>query len=559
MSAPDPSTPRSSSSSIRDRLSKAIADAVAVVAGDQGLDLVVDPSTVHLERPARREHGDWSTNIAMVTAKRAATNPRALASAVVDVLEHPLPDHVVGIELAGPGFINFRLDAGWLHEALAAVLTLGEDGYARPDIGHGEKVQVEFISANPTGPIHVGNGWWGSYGDALARILARSGHKVSREYYVNDTGGQIRTLGTSLLARTRGEDIPEGGYQGQYVTDLAAIYDGPHDVTAAGRWAADRILERIRATLASVGIVFDEWYSQASIEESGAVDETIALLDAKGLVYEQDGATWFRSEQLGDVRDRVLRKADGDATYLAGDLAYHRDKFLIRGFDRVIDVFGADHHGQVASLKAGVEALGVDPDRLEVKLGQMVSLVDGDETVKMGKRAGTAIDLDTVVADIGPDATRILSLMSSLDQAATFDLATVREQSADNPVFYVQMASARIGGVGRKAAERGIVRAPLTDVDLGLLTHPRELEVLRCLEELPEVVADAAIDRAPTKVTTWVRKLASCFHGFYHDCPILADDVDPAVTQARLWLVEASRIGLAIGLGLLGVSAPEAM
>jgi arginyl-tRNA synthetase len=308
-----------------------------------------------------------------------------------------------------------------------------------------------------------------------------------------------------------------------------------------------------------VGIVFDEWYSQASIEESGAVDETIALLDAKGLVYEQDGATWFRSEQLGDVRDRVLRKADGDATYLAGDLAYHRDKFLIRGFDRVIDVFGADHHGQVASLKAGVEALGVDPDRLEVKLGQMVSLVDGDETVKMGKRAGTAIDLDTVVADIGPDATRILSLMSSLDQAATFDLATVREQSADNPVFYVQMASARIGGVGRKAAERGIVRAPLTDVDLGLLTHPRELEVLRCLEELPEVVADAAIDRAPTKVTTWVRKLASCFHGFYHDCPILADDVDPAVTQARLWLVEASRIGLAIGLGLLGVSAPEAM
>jgi len=562
MSAPDPSTPESSSSdfpSIRDRLSEAIADAVAVVARDQGLDLVVDPSTVHLERPARREHGDWSTNIAMVTAKRAGTNPRALANAVVDVLEHPLPDHVVGVDLAGPGFINFRLDAGWLHEALAAVLTLGEDGYARPDIGHGEKVQVEFISANPTGPIHVGNGWWGSYGDALARILARSGHQVSREYYVNDTGGQIRTLGTSLLARTRGEDIPEGGYQGQYVTDLAATYDGPGDVTAAGRWAADRILERIRATLASVGIVFDEWYSQASIEESGAVDETIALLDAKGLVYEQDGATWFRSEQLGDVRDRVLRKADGDATYLAGDLAYHRDKFLIRGFDRVIDVFGADHHGQVASLKAGVEALGVDPDRLEVKLGQMVSLVDGDETVKMGKRAGTAIDLDTVVADIGPDATRILSLMSSLDQAATFDLATVREQSADNPVFYVQMASARIGGVGRKAAERGIVRAPLTDVDLGLLTHPRELEVLRCLEELPEVVADAAIDRAPTKVTTWVRKLASCFHGFYHDCPILADDVDPAVTQARLWLVEASRIGLAIGLGLLGVSAPEAM
>ena len=362
--------------------------------------------------------------------------------------------------MAGPGFVNFRLDDGWLHDALAAVLVEGEEGYARPDVGHGEKVQVEFISANPTGPIHVGNGWWGSYGDALARVLARSGHVVSREYYVNDTGGQIRTLGRSLLARHRGEEVPEGGYQGEYVTDLAADYDGPDDVTVAGRWAADRILERIRATLASVGIVFDEWYTQASIEESGAVDETIALLDAKGLVFEEDGATWFRATELGDTRDRVLRKANGDATYLAGDLAYHRDKFLVRGFDRVIDVFGADHHGQVASLMAGVEALGVDPSRLEVKLGQMVSLVDGDESVKMGKRAGNAIDLDTVVADIGPDATRILSLMSTLDQAATFDLAQVREQSADNPVFYVQMASARIGGVGRKAAERGSCAGP---------------------------------------------------------------------------------------------------
>jgi arginyl-tRNA synthetase len=544
---------------IREQLADAVAAAVATVAGDTGLDLEVTPDAVHLERPASREHGDWSTNVAMVNAKRAGTNPRALATSLVEVLGSDLPRHVESVEVAGPGFVNFRLDDGWLHDALAAVLDAGEDGYARPDIGHGERVQVEFISANPTGPIHVGNGWWGSYGDALARVLSRSGHQVSREYYVNDTGGQIRTLGASLLARHRGDEVPEGGYQGQYVTELAAAYDGPDDVTAAGRWAAERILERIRTTLASVGIVFDEWYSQASIEESGAVDETIALLDAKGLVFEQDGATWFRATELGDVRDRVLRKANGDATYLAGDLAYHRDKFLVRGFDRVIDVFGADHHGQVASLMAGVEALGVDPGRLEVKLGQMVSLVDGDEAVKMGKRAGNAIDLDTVVADIGPDATRILSLMSSLDQAATFDLAQVREQSSDNPVFYVQMASARIGGVGRKAVERGVVRAPRAEVDLHLLTHPRELEVLRCLEELPEVVADAAIDRAPTKVTTWVRHLASCFHGFYHDCPILADDVDPGLMQARLWLVEASRIGLAIGLGLLGVSVPEAM
>src|ERR1017187_1689666 len=245
--------------------------------------------------------------------------------------------------------------------------------------------------------------------------------------------------------------------------------------------------------------------------------------------------------------------------YLAGDIAYHRDKFLIRGFDRVIDVFGADHHGQVAGLMAGVEALGVPKGRLEVKLGQMVSLVDGDEAVKMGKRAGTAISLDSLVADIGADATRILSLMTTLDQATTFDLAAAREQSMENPVFYVQMANARIGGVARKAAERGVERVPLGDADLSLLTHQRELELIRCLEELPEVVAFAATERAPTKVTTWARRLAGCFHGFYHDCPILAGDVDPSVTQARLWLVEGTRVGLAIGLGLLGVSAPEVM
>ena len=545
--------------STRDLLAEAVCRALSVVTARDGLAVDVAPEAVHLERPARREHGDWSTNVALVVAKRAGVEQRDLASSLVAELEASLPPHVTSVEIAGPGFVNFRLDDGWLYDSLADLLAAGEDGYARPDVGQGERVQVEFISANPTGPIHVGNGWWGSYGDALARVLARAGYDVSREYYVNDTGGQIRTLGMSLLALRRGADVPEGGYQGEYLGDLASRYDGPDEVTPAGRWAAERILDDIRSTLGSVGIVFDEWYSQASIEESGAVDETIALLAEKGLVFEQDGAIWFRATELGDSRDRVLRKSNGDATYLAGDLAYHRDKFLVRGFDRVIDVFGADHHGQVASLKAGVEALGVAPGRLEVKLGQMVSLVDNGEAVKMGKRAGNAISLESLVADIGPDATRILSLMSSLDQATTFDLASVREQSVENPVYYVQMASARIGGVGRKARERGVVRAPLDTVDLSLLTHERELELIRCLEELPEVVADAAVDRAPTKVTTWVRRLAGCFHGFYHDCPILADDVDPALAQARLWLVEATRIGLAIGLGLLGVSAPETM
>jgi arginyl-tRNA synthetase len=544
---------------IRDQLAASISRALAKVAADAGLDVAVDPSDVFLERPARREHGDWSTNVVLVKAKQAGGNPRKLAESLVAELTANPPPHTVAIEIAGPGFINFRLDSGWLHEALVDVVREGEDGYACPDVGHGERVLVEFVSANPTGPIHVGNGWWASYGDALSRVLTRAGYEVSREYYVNDTGGQIRKLGESLLARHHGTAIPEDGYQGEYLTELAAVYDGPDDVTDSGRWAADRILDMIKATLTSVGIVFDQWYSQASIEESGAVDETIALLADKGLVFEADGATWFRTTELGDNRDRVLRKSNGDATYLAGDIAYHRDKFLIRGFDRVIDVFGADHHGQVAGLMAGVEALGVPKGRLEVKLGQMVSLVDGDEAVKMGKRAGTAISLDSLVADIGADATRILSLMTTLDQATTFDLAAAREQSVENPVFYVQMANARIGGVARKAAERGVERVPLGDADLSLLTHQRELELIRCLEELPEVVAFAATERAPTKVTTWVRRLAGCFHGFYHDCPILAGDVDPSVTQARLWLVEGTRVGLAIGLGLLGVSAPEVM
>ncbi|MHB1713095.1 MAG: arginine--tRNA ligase [Acidimicrobiales bacterium] len=544
---------------IRDQLADAISRALAAVAAAEAMDIAIDASEVALERPARREHGDWSTNVALAKAKTAGTNPRRLAQSLVAALSADPPPHTRAIEIAGPGFINFRLDDGWLHEALAAVVGEGEGGYARPDVGHGERVQVEFVSANPTGPIHVGNGWWGSYGDSLARVLARAGYQVSREYYVNDTGGQIRVLGESLLARRHGTAFPDDGYQGAYVTELAAVYVGPDDVTAAGRWAAERILDMIKATLASVGIVFDQWFSQASIEESGAVDETIALLADKGLVFEEDGATWFRTTELGDSRDRVLRKSNGDATYLAGDIAYHRDKFLVRGFDRVIDVFGADHHGQVAGLMAGVEALGVPHGRLEVKLGQMVSLVDGDDAVKMGKRSGNAVSLDSLVADIGADATRILSLMTTLDQTTTFDLASVREQTVENPVFYVQMASARIGGVSRKAAELGVVRVPLPGADLSLLIHRRELELIRCLEELPEVVATAAEERVPSKVTTWVRRLAGCFHGFYHDCPILAEEVDHPLAQARLWLVEGTRIGLAIGLGLLGVSAPEKM
>jgi arginyl-tRNA synthetase len=534
---------------IRDALEAALRTVLA----DLGVD---PPDVITLERPARREHGDWSSNVAMATAKQLGRNPRELATQIAERLNATPPTHVDAVEVAGPGFVNFRLRGTWLHDVLNDVVTQGEAGYASFDIGKGERVMVEFVSANPTGPIHVGNGWWASYGDAVARLLERCGWTVWREYYVNDTGGQIRRLGASLLARRRDEPVPEDGYPGDYLIDLAKRYDGPDDETAAGRFAAEHILEGIRHTMESINIHYDGWVSQASFEEGEAVHAVVEFLRERGLVYEEGGATWLKTGDHDDPRqERVLRKGNDDYTYLAGDLAYHRDKFLIRGFDRVINVWGADHQGQVKSLQAGVAALGVDPSRLEIKLGQMISLTSG----KMSKRAGNAVDLDDLVADLGPDVVRLLSLVSSINQATTIDLDKVRSDSSESPVFYVQYAHARIASINRVAAERGIDRQPIDAVDLTLLTHERELDLLRLLSELPDVVLDACLERAPHRVTAWVRALADRFHSFYHDCRVMGDDVPPEVTQARLWLVESARIGFAIALGLLGVSAPDRM
>ncbi len=517
------------------------------------------PATIALERPARREHGDWSSNVALATGKNAGRNPRELAGELVEALTKEPPPHVTRTEVAGPGFVNFHLAPTWLHDVLTEVVTKGEADYARLDFGAGERVQVEFVSANPTGPIHVGNGWFASFGDSLARLLTRCGYEASREYYVNDTGGQIRRLGESVLARRAGVPIPEGGYPSGFVKGLASAYDGPDDITEAGRWAAEHILGFIQGQMEAVHIHFDEWFSQASIEESEALAETVAQLQETGLVWEEDGALWLDTAAHGDPREkRVLRKSPdqgGDYTYLAGDIAYHRNKFLLRGFDRVINVWGADHQGQVASLQAGVAALGVDKDRLEVRIGQMVSLASG----RIGKRLGNAVDLDDLVDDIGPDVMRLLSLVASIDQSPTIDLDKVRSESRESPVFYVQYAHARIHSIGKKASELGVTRADLATVDLSPLTHEREIELLRTLSTLPEVVELACNDRAPHKVTAWVRELADRFHGFYHDCRILGEDVPAETTQARLWLVEASRIGFAVALDVLGVDAPESM
>jgi arginyl-tRNA synthetase len=535
---------------------QALADALRSALTEIGVDA---PDEVHLERPGRLEHGDWSSNVAMVSAKAAGRPPRDLATELTERLRAAPPTHVDQVEVAGPGFVNFHLRPSWLHDVLREVVTAGEDDYARHTFGAGERVQVEFVSANPTGPIHVGNGWFASYGDSVARLLERCGHDVTREYYVNDTGGQIRVLGESLLARRDGRPVPEKGYPSGFVKGLASAYDGPDDVMEAGRWAAERILGFIRHQLANVNIGYDVWFSQASIEESEAVADTIAMLADKGLVHEEDGALWLDTGAFGDPREkRVLRRSavqGGTYTYLAGDVAYHRDKFLIRGFDRVIDVWGADHQGQVSSLLAAAEALGVERGRLEIRIGQMVSLASG----RMGKREGNAVDLDDLVDDIGPDVMRLLSLVSSIDQAPTIDLDKVRAESKESPVFYVQYAHARIRSIERVAAERGVERGALDSTDLSLLVHERELDLLRTLVDLPDVVTNACEERAPHKVTAWVRELADRFHGFYHDCYVMGEGVSPELTQARLWLVESARVGLAIGLGLLGVSAPESM
>jgi len=530
-----------------------LAEAVADALGEIGV--VTSPAEVQIQQGARPEHGDWSTNAALVAAKPLGRNPRDVAEELAGRLRQDPPVYVEEVEVAGPGFINFRLSPGWLHDVLKEVVTAGEDGYARPDLGQGERVQIEFVSANPTGPLHVGNGWFGSYGDALARLMSRAGWAVTREFYVNDTGNQLRMLGESVLARRRGAEVPAEGYQGEYVADIALAYDGPDDSMAAGRFAAERILANIRSTLDRMNIKFDEWFSQALIEDSGRVAETIEALRERGHVYEEGGAVWFRATTFGDTRDRVLVKSNGDATYLGGDLAYHRNKFLERGFDRVIDIFGADTQGQVASLLAGMEALGVDPSRLEVRIGQMISLKSG----VMSKRSGNYVRLDELIDELGPDATRLLSLLYSIDQATTLDLDSVSEKSMENPVFYVQYAHARIAALERQAALKGVVRLPIDEVDLGLLVHPRELGLLRALVDLPRVLEEAVRDRAPYKVTNWVRRLAGDFHGFYHDCWVMGEGIEPALTQARLWLVEAARIGLSIGLDLLGVAAPDEM
>ena len=533
---------------VRDHLRAGLRAALA----EAGIDPL--PDEIALERPANRDHGDWSSNVALATAKKAGKNPRELGQALVDHLTANPPAHVSGVEIAGPGFVNFRLADSWLYEVLADVLDSGVERYATPDLGNGVHVNVEFVSANPNKPLHAGHGRGACYGDSIARLKERCGFRVTRETYINDRGVQMTNYAASLAAAKAGEPTPEDGYQGAYIQEWAD--EMPADADPL-EWGLQRGLDSHRATLEALDIHHEVWFSERSLVPTGAIDAAMEDLRVHNAVFEDDGAVWLRTTDYGDDKDRVLVKGDGDLTYLAPDIAYHQNKF--ERAESLFNVWGADHHGYVVRMKAAMQLLGHDPDALEIAITQMVDFVKDGEPMKMSGRSGNQIDLDDIIAEVGPDAARFTYLMQSVDSRQTFDLDEVAKQGMDNPVFYVQYAHARICSIFAKAAEAGVERTPISDVDTSLLVHERELEVLRSLQQLPDIVRIACVDNAPHRVVAWAREQAAALHGFYHDCYVMGDGVTPELTQARLALVAASQVGLKIALDVLGVSAPESM
>ncbi|MDX2355741.1 arginine--tRNA ligase [Dietzia sp. PP-33] len=545
-------------------LAAVIRAALIAVLTERGADISVVPETVTVERPRNPEHGDYATNIALQLAKRVGAAPRELAQELATALaEDP---GVASAEIAGPGFLNIRLDSGAQGSLVASVLEQGET-YGTGDAMAGRRVNLEFVSANPTGPIHLGGTRWAAVGDALGRVLEASGAQVTREYYFNDHGAQIDRFSRSLAAAARGEATPEDGYAGAYIEDIAARVVAEHpDVLALPEAegletfraaGVDLMFTHIKASLAEFGTVFDVYTHENSMFTSGAVDRAIEVLKGNGNLYESEGAWWLRSTDFGDDKDRVVLKSDGNAAYIAGDIAYFLDK-RDRGFDLCIYMLGADHHGYIARLKAAAAALGDDPATIEVLIGQMVSLVRDGVPVKMSKRAGTVITLDDLVDAIGVDAARYALIRSSVDQTMDIDLQLWTSATNDNPVFYVQYAHARLCSLARNAADLGVT---IEGADLALLVEDREGALIRTIGEFPRVVASAADLREPHRVARYLEELAGAYHRFYDTCRVLpmGDEEAGPLHAARLALSTATRQTLANGLRLIGVSAPEKM
>ena len=510
-----------------------------------------------LERPRKAGFGDYSTNAAMLLAPTLGMAPREVAERLGAALQERLGAQVEKVEVAGPGFLNLFLADAWYLAAIGDVLAAGEGfGAGAQD----ERIQIEFVSANPTGPLTAASGRHAAFGDALARILVLAGNTIEREYYFNDGGGQVLRLGQSIQARARGEEPPEDGYQGDYVAELAArIPDAaaraPEELAAAG---VALVMAEIRATLELFRVQFDRWFSEATLYEGepSAWERARAQLAAEGRSYRSEDALWLRTTALGDDKDRVLERSTGEPTYLASDVAYSRDK-LERGYDRLINVLGADHHGYVARLKATVAAVGADPARLEIPLLQFVHVVEGGARASMSKRRGDFVTLEELIGEIGVDATRWFMLSRSADSTVDLDLTLAREQSAENPVYYVQYAHARIASVLTKAGEPRVAAA-LVERHAGLTLEPAERELVKKLLAFPAEVAEAADRRAPHRIAVYALETAQAFTAFYRDCHIVG--AEPAALESfRLSLSVATRRVIARALGLLGVTAPERM
>jgi arginyl-tRNA synthetase len=552
---------------IKHEIARLVADAAARAQEEGDLPPLALPE-VTVERPAREEHGDYAASLPMKLGRAARSDPLAIAEAIA---RHIRPsDAISEVAVAPPGFINFRLSDAWLARQVDAILAQGER-FGDVPLGEGQRLQLEFVSANPVGPLHVGNGRGLAIGDTLASVLAAVGYAVEREYLVNDAGTQTEIFAGTLYARYqqlfgREVDIPEGGYPGHYMVELAeelkaeqgeAFLRPPgepwprelHDVGVA------RMLAVIRSDLAAMGVDYDVWFSEKSLyAAAGPYERAMELLREKGVVAEKEGAVWFTSSALGEDKDNVLVRSTGSPTYFASDIAYHYDKFVLRGFQRVINVWGADHQGHVPRMQAAVAALGVDRERLDIIIYQLVTLRRGSEIVRLSKRTGEIITLRELVEEVGADACRFFFLARAADSHMDFDLELAKRQSAENPVYYVQYAHARVAGILTHASEQG---ADYADGDPSLLSHPAELALIRRMLLLPEVVEGVAHTLEPHHLPHYALELATAFHDFYEKCRVLSDD-EP-LTKARLKLVAACKNALARTLGLMGVRAPERM
>lgn len=513
-----------------------------------------------LDRPPKAEFGDYSSNVPMLLAPAMRQPPREVAEQLAERVRGRLGEALERAEVAGPGFLNLFMSDEWYRAAVAAAVSAGDDyGRAAPDAP--EKVLVEFVSANPTGPPNAATGRHAAYGDALARILEFAGHEVEREYYVNDYGSQVRRFGESIKARARGEDPPEDGYQGEYVLDVAKQIDGSAemDVDDLARRGVELMLEKMRTTMARYRVEFDTFFHESDLHEKGEVEKAIARLEEQGHVFRSEGARWLRTTSFGDDKDRVLTRGTGEETYFASDIAYHQRK-RERGFERLIDVWGADHHGHVVRMKAAFGALGGDPDKLELVIMQLVNLLEGGQRAQMSKRAGTIVTLDDLIDDIGVDAARYFMLQRSHDTTLDLDLELAREQSQDNPVYYVQYAHARIASILRKAGDERVELALAADLAASEeVLHPSARALVKRLLELPEEVQTAAGRRAPHRLTTYAHEVAQSFSAFYRDCRVVGAAEEGGDEDFRIALSVVAKRVIARSLDLLGVEAPEQM